>query len=78
MNTKTCERCGNSEAHRPKEEVRLVSGGMRLQCKCVCGDARMFGEDHVDGCYAGYCQYKIDWAEAKEREAAEDKRRWGF
>lgn len=75
---KTCERCGNSEAHRPKEEVRLVSGEMRVQCKCECRSARLFGEDHAQECPAYECQDAIDCAEVRELEAAQNKQQWGF
>ena len=75
---RTCERCGDSHAHRPKEEVRLVGGGLQLQCKCECRNTRLFAEDHADDCPAEQCQYTIDCAEVRELEAAENKRRWGF
>jgi len=75
---RTCERCGDSHAHRPKEEVRWAGGEMRLQCKCECRTTRELGADHAVDCPAGLCQYAIDCAEVEEREAAENKQRWGF
>lgn len=76
---RTCERCGNSHAHRPKEEVHLVGGGTRLQCKCECrtrADAPW--PDHAVDCPAEQCQYAIDTAELEALKAAEEKNRWGF